>query len=46
MDVVRALGKMGDPRAIEPLIEALKDEDQFVRSHAEYALKNIKPKYT
>ncbi|GAI50615.1 unnamed protein product, partial [marine sediment metagenome] len=29
------------PQAVEPLIQALKDEDEFVRSHAAEALENI-----
>lgn len=46
-DVVRrdatvALGEMGDPRAIDPLIEALKDDDHWrVRGNAAWALGKI-----
>jgi HEAT repeat protein len=36
-----ALGEIGDPRAIEPLIIMLCDEDRFVRSRAAYALSMI-----
>lgn len=36
-----ALGEIGDSRAAKPLIDALKDEDQSVRSEAEEALDNI-----
>lgn len=37
----RALGKIGDPRAVEPLIVALKDEAYMVRSGAASALGEI-----
>lgn len=33
-----ALGEIGDPRAIEPLIRLLCDEDRFVKSRAAHAL--------
>jgi HEAT repeat protein len=33
-----ALGEIGDPRAIDPLISLLCDEDRFVKSHAALAL--------
>ncbi len=33
-----ALGEIGDPRAIDPLIMLLCDEDRFVKSHAALAL--------
>ena len=36
-----ALGEIGDPRAIEPLIIQLCDEDRFVKSHAALALGTI-----
>jgi len=36
-----ALGSMGDVRAVQPLINALKDNDRRVRSSAAYALGNI-----
>jgi hypothetical protein len=37
----RALGQLGDPRAIEPLISALRDEHQLVRSEAADALGRV-----
>ncbi len=37
--VCRALGEIGDPRAVEPLIERLRDEDEDVREAALEALK-------
>ena len=37
-----ALGEIKDPRAVEPLIAALKDEDSDVRAAAAYALGEIK----
>jgi HEAT repeat protein len=36
------LGKIGDPRAVEPLIAALKDAEWRVRAAAAYALGKIK----
>jgi HEAT repeat protein len=36
-----ALGNIGDPRAVPALIEALKDEDEYVRSYAASALGKI-----
>jgi HEAT repeat protein len=36
-----ALGKIGDPRAVEPLIQALKDEKLDVRGYAAIALGRI-----
>lgn len=36
-----ALWKIGDPRAVEPLIAALKDEDVYVRKSAKEALEKI-----
>jgi HEAT repeat protein len=33
-----ALGRIGDPRAVDPLIESLKDEDLFVRYFSAKAL--------
>jgi HEAT repeat protein len=36
-----ALGKLKDVRAVEPLIWALKDEDEFVRERAADALGRI-----
>jgi len=36
-----ALGKIGDPRAVDPLIVALQDEDSDVRWHAATALSMI-----
>ncbi|HDZ76666.1 MAG TPA: HEAT repeat domain-containing protein, partial [Candidatus Omnitrophica bacterium] len=38
---IQALGKIGDSRAVEPLIEALKDEYRFVRDSAIQALGKI-----
>lgn len=37
-----ALGEIGDPRAVGPLIQALKDENDFVRLEAAEALGKIK----
>ena len=37
-NVCWALGKLGDPRAIEPLIERLDDEDLSVQQDAQLAL--------
>jgi len=39
---VISLGKSGNPAAVKPLIEALKDSDYFVRSFAAVALGNLK----
>ncbi len=39
--VVRALGKLGDPRAIRPLISVLKEEDLELRWDAAEALREI-----
>ena len=36
------LGNIGDTRAVEPLIEALKDENSIVRSIVEEALGKIR----
>ena len=44
LEAARALGNIGDSRAIEPLIEALKDEDNYVREAARAALEKIKAK--
>lgn len=41
MDAARALGKIGDPRAVEPLIAALKDEELNVRKEAAGALESL-----
>jgi HEAT repeat protein len=41
-DAARALGEIGDPRATEPLIAALKNTDVSVRYHAAQALGEIK----
>jgi HEAT repeat protein len=38
-----ALGKIGDSRAVEPLIAALKDENSRVRQYAAEALRKIGP---
>jgi len=40
-DVARSLGKIGDPRAVQPLIEALGDEDESVRRAAARSLGRI-----
>jgi len=37
-DVIRSLGRIGDPRAVEPLISALRDDDWAVRFAAAEAL--------
>ncbi|MBU4483100.1 MAG: HEAT repeat domain-containing protein [Actinobacteria bacterium] len=37
-----ALGNIGDKRAVEPLTEALKDVDEYVRSSAKEALGKIR----
>ena len=37
----KALGEIGDARAIEPLIDALKDESEYVRSAAAEALDKL-----
>ncbi|MFB0566676.1 MAG: HEAT repeat domain-containing protein [Candidatus Aminicenantaceae bacterium] len=37
----KALGELGDPRAVEPLITALKDEESSIRRDAADSLKNI-----
>ena len=36
-----ALGEIGDSRAIEPLIQALKDKDKYIREWAADALGEI-----
>jgi HEAT repeat protein len=36
-----SLGDIGDPRAIDPLVEALDDEDWDVRSKAAEALEKL-----
>jgi len=41
MGVAEALAKIGEP-AVEPLINAIKDEDKYVRSFVAIALANIK----
>jgi HEAT repeat protein len=40
------LGQLGDPRAIQPLVAALKDKDSSVRRGAADALKIIGPPQT
>ena len=40
-DVARSLGKIGDPRAVQPLIEALGDEDESVRRDVARSLGKI-----
>lgn len=37
-----AIGQIGDKRGIEPLIDALRDEDENVRTNASWALKTMK----
>jgi bilin biosynthesis protein len=39
---VLTLGKIGDPRAEAPLVQALVDENEQVRKRAEEALKNVR----
>jgi HEAT repeat protein len=39
--MVRALGQMGDDRALEPLVEALQDESNEVRQSAALALEKL-----
>jgi len=36
-----ALGEIGDTRVVEPLIQALKDDNEYVRNAAKEALKKI-----
>ncbi len=40
-DAAKALGSIKDTRAVEPLVAALKDEDEDVREYAAEALKSI-----
>jgi HEAT repeat protein len=40
-DAAWALGKIRDPRAVEPLIAALKDENPSIQEDAEKALMQI-----
>jgi len=40
-NAAKALGKIKDPRAVEPLIATLKDKDSDVRWHAARALEKI-----
>jgi bilin biosynthesis protein len=40
-ETTRALGELGDPRAVEPLLEALEDERVYVRRGAAWALGEI-----
>ena len=44
-EAAKALGDIGDPSAIEPLITALKDEDKYVRIKAAEALGKIGTPY-
>jgi len=37
----KALGMIGDTRAVEPLIKALEDEDEGVRRNAKESLKKL-----
>jgi HEAT repeat protein len=39
--IIRALGDIGDPRAVEPLITALRNTDRWIRGFAAYALGQI-----
>lgn len=39
---IMALGRSGNPAALEPLLKALKDDDYFARSFAAVALGNLK----
>ena len=41
LNAADALGKIGDPSALEPLIAALKDLDELTRLHAEGATMSI-----
>jgi HEAT repeat protein len=41
--ITQALGQIGDPRGIKPLIVALRDTSHEVRSHAAFALNKIGP---
>ncbi len=43
-EAILALGRIGDKRAIEPLEESLKDEDEDVRKAAKQALNRIQKK--
>jgi HEAT repeat protein len=40
-NAARALGEIGDPLAVEPLVAALKDKDGSVRSEAVHALETL-----
>lgn len=40
--VVKALGEIGDPRAVDPIIRASKDKDENIRKESEKALGKIK----
>jgi bilin biosynthesis protein len=40
-EATRALGELGDPQAVEPLVEALEDERVYVRRGAAWALGEI-----
>ena len=40
-EAVEAVGKIGDKRAVEPLIQALNDENKYVREGAALALAEI-----
>jgi HEAT repeat protein len=41
MKAVKALGQSGEMRALNPLLEALKDDSALVREHALEALRNL-----
>ncbi|MEO6203191.1 MAG: HEAT repeat domain-containing protein, partial [Nitrospirales bacterium] len=40
-DAAAALGRLGDPRSVQPLIRALRDSDRAVREAATSALKAL-----
>ncbi len=44
-DAAKELGKLGDVRAMEPLIATLKDKERIVRDAAAKALDKIDPKW-
>ena len=39
------LGNLGDPRALQPLINGLEDPDPVVREHAAWAVAQIQPRH-
>jgi HEAT repeat protein len=38
---IKNLGDMGDPKAIDPLKQVMKDDDERIRVHAEEAINKI-----